>query len=149
MTIRPATPDDVGVLASLEAACFDVPWTEHAISEALADAKYIMLLGEEESHAVAYVIGWSVGDEAELARVGVLTSWRGRGWGEAVTRALMQQLHERRVKAVFLEVRVSNQTAQRLYQRCGFKRVGLRPKYYADGEDAVVMRAQSEPERSE
>ena len=144
MTIRTAAPEDIEVLASLEAVCFDEPWTERALAEALHDAKYLILISEIDSGVVAYAIGWNVGVEAELARVGVLPSWRGKGWGEGITIALLQGFQNLDVREVFLEVRVSNTTAQRLYERCGFERIGLRRNYYADGEDAVVMRSNIE-----
>ena len=38
-----------------------------------------------------------------------------------------------------LEVRASNFGAQQLYEQLGFKKVGLRRRYYANGEDAILM----------
>jgi ribosomal-protein-alanine N-acetyltransferase len=144
MTIRTASPADAGVLAALEAACFGEPWTQAALSSALCDEKYLILVGEIEAGAekiaVGYIAGWSVGDEAELARVAVIAARRGAGLGELLLRAFIEQTRSRRVREIFLEVRVGNQIAKRLYERCGFETVGRRPQYYADGEDALVMR---------
>lgn len=42
-------------------------------------------------------------------------------------------------ESVLLEVRASNKPAQRLYASLGFERVGVRKRYYGDGEDAVLM----------
>lgn len=139
LTIHRALPSDSGVLAELEAACFDEPWTARAVMDALCDPKYSVVLAASEGEFVAYALGWSVGDEAELARVGVLPQWRGRGFGEQVLRALVQNFRDREVQEVFLEVRAGNARAQRLYERCGFERIGVRRKYYSDGEDAIVM----------
>ncbi len=47
---------------------------------------------------------------------------------------------------VLLEVRQSNETAQRLYTRHGFVPIGRRRRYYqAPPEDAVVMRLTLRP----
>ena len=44
------------------------------------------------------------------------------------------------MRFITLEVRASNSAALQLYESGGFKRVGVRPRYYAnDGEDAVIM----------
>ena len=41
---------------------------------------------------------------------------------------------------VTLEVRLSNLPARRLYEKYGFRPVGIRPRYYSDnGEDALIM----------
>jgi ribosomal-protein-alanine N-acetyltransferase len=39
-----------------------------------------------------------------------------------------------------LEVAAENSAALGLYRALGFSRVGRRPRYYADGGDAVVLR---------
>ena len=41
---------------------------------------------------------------------------------------------------MFLEVRASNRAAQQSYKKYGFIQLSRRPNYYADGEDAVIMR---------
>jgi ribosomal-protein-alanine N-acetyltransferase len=43
------------------------------------------------------------------------------------------------VQTVMLEVRASNHGAQQLYEQLGFEEVGLRRKYYPNGEDAILM----------
>jgi ribosomal-protein-alanine N-acetyltransferase len=53
---------------------------------------------------------------------------------------MIEVARSRACRVVTLEVRRSNQAAQRLYQRFGFRSVGVRPYYYTDDqEDAVVM----------
>ena len=113
----------------------------------MGDDKYIILLALYEKsplavNAFGYAIGWNVGEEAELARVGVHPSLRGQGFGQKITCALLKAFQVRKVKIVFLEVRESNLAAQKLYARCGFAPVGERINYYADGETAMIMRAE-------
>ena len=60
----------------------------------------------------------------------------GQGIGSALLWAAENSLATARVR---LTVRVSNQRAIQLYKRAGYGRVGVRSRYYADGEDGWVM----------
>ena len=141
MEIFSATPDDASVFAALECQSFAEPWKGSTLDAALRDEKYIFLLARENETVIAYAIGWNVGEEAELARIGVLPSWRGQGIGELLTHAILKAFRERDIRSVFLEVRESNLAARKLYEKCGFAEVGKRADYYADGETAIVLRA--------
>ena len=85
-------------------------------------------------------VGWNVGDEAEIARLGVVESQRGRGIGLRLVEQGLREFKARGVASVFLEVRASNTVAIRLYERAGFEEIARRPNYYADGEEARVMK---------
>jgi N6-L-threonylcarbamoyladenine synthase len=84
------------------------------------------------------VIGWlearRVASELYVLGVGVDPAWRRRGVATALVRACLL-----RASLVHLEVRASNAAARRLYAGLGFDEVGLRPRYYADGDDAVLL----------
>lgn len=78
--------------------------------------------------------------EAELLRIAVLPEARGQGLGRDLLRACQDHLGREDIHTLHLEVRVSNAPARKLYQALGWKETGLRPKYYRDGEDAVLYR---------
>jgi len=100
---------------------------------------------EEEGEAsrepiVGFVGIWLMPDEAHIVTIAVRESHRGRGIGELLLIAAIElaTLDDRDI--VTLEVRASNQAAQALYEKYGFKRVGVRQRYYSDNhEDAVIM----------
>ncbi len=77
--------------------------------------------------------------EAELLRIAVDPAHLGQGWGRSLLEACQEALAAERMPSLFLEVRVSNAAAIRLYQACGWKRCGLRSGYYPDGEDAALF----------
>ncbi len=82
---------------------------------------------------------WAVAaDEAELLRIAVDPGDRRRGRGRALLRASERDLGEAGVRRLHLEVRVSNAAARALYEAEGWREAGLRPRYYRDGEDAVL-----------
>ncbi len=64
---------------------------------------------------------------------------RGRGVGTTLVNLFIDRFHRKGIRRVNLEVRVSNNTAIRLYERLGFERRKIIPGYYADGEDAFLM----------
>jgi ribosomal-protein-alanine N-acetyltransferase len=66
--------------------------------------------------------------------------WRRKGIGAQMVRALLQMARPLGARQATLEVRLSNLAARRLYEKFGFRPVGIRPRYYSDdGEDALIM----------
>jgi ribosomal-protein-alanine N-acetyltransferase len=91
------------------------------------------------------VIGFAVlvlvADQAELHNIAIHPDRQGQGLGGTFLRALIQSAPAA-IKAFYLEVRVTNYRALRLYQSLGFAEIGRRPDYYSNNfgrEDAVVM----------
>ena len=81
-----------------------------------------------------------VPDESDITKISVRQDQRRKGIGRALLKALQEKMPEHGVRKIFLEVRVSNAPAVRLYESCGFEQVGERKKYYSDPvEDALVM----------
>lgn len=87
---------------------------------------------------------WQILDEAHVTTIGVHPDFRGHGLGELLFVALIDEAIRRDVGWLTLEVRVSNHTAQRLYEKYGFTVQGRRPRYYSDNnEDAYIMWSES------
>lgn len=87
----------------------------------------------------AYLLAWQVADEIELLQLVVRASARRAGLGGALLDRLCAVAREGGVMAVHLEVRASNVPALALYRSRGFREVARRPRYYADGEDALLL----------
>lgn len=95
-------------------------------------------------HLAGFAGMWSVYDEAHVTTIGVDPIYRGRGFGEVLLMALFCEAIRRGAAWVTLEVRVSNDVAQRLYRKYGMTVQMVRRRYYSDnGEDAYVMWSQS------
>ena len=94
----------------------------------------------QDAFIAGYAGVWFQGDDAHITEIAVRQSLRGRGIGELLLIGTIQAGLEHGSSAVTLEVRASNFIAQRLYQKYGFKSMGLRKAYYSDNrEDAVIM----------
>lgn len=87
-----------------------------------------------------YVSVWYQREEAHITEIAVREKLRGRGIGELLLIGSLRAAVENGSEVMTLEVRVSNFIAQRLYEKYGFKSVGMRKAYYSDNrEDAVIM----------
>ena len=83
---------------------------------------------------------WLMVDEAHITTIAVRPQFRGRGLGEMLLVALTEIALDINARWLTLEVRVSNEIAQALYRKYGFKPAGVRQRYYSDNqEDALIM----------
>ena len=97
-------------------------------------------VGGDEGKALRLWVLLVRGDKAHISTLVVAQRWRGRGLGELLLLALIDQAIAKNAALVTLEVRGSNKTAQALYTKYGLKVVGRRKLYYADNqEDALIM----------
>lgn len=135
------TADDIDAVLEIERASFTTPWSRAAFAAEVADndlAYY--LVGEADGAVVGYAGVWIILDEAHVTNIAVLPAYRGQGLGEQLLTALMAYAKKRGALSMTLEVRVSNEGAQRLYRRLGFMPRGIRKQYYSDTkEDALIM----------
>ena len=83
---------------------------------------------------------WLMVDEGHIITFAVHPDWRRQKIGERLLLAFLDLARDRGAHEATLEVRLSNLPARRLYEKFGFRPVGLRPRYYSDnGEDALIM----------
>jgi ribosomal-protein-alanine N-acetyltransferase len=129
--ISPMTEKDIQAVVEIENLSFKFPKPESVFRE--DEHKY--LVAKEEGKVVGYIGIERILDEVHIINMAVHPDYRGKGIGK---RLMQHVLNDEEV--FFLEVRVSNETAQKVYERFGFKVISLRKGYYADGEDAYVMR---------
>lgn len=117
-----------------------VPWMEAKNKGGLSERVRRLFRPGEDISLVGYGGFWILVDEAHICTIAIRPEWQGRGLGELLLLALMEQAMKRDAQVVTLEVRISNLKAQNLYLKCGFKTVGKRKGYYSDNhEDALIM----------
>ena len=146
--IRRMTVDDVDAVHAIESATFARPWKrEDFVKEMTQNHCARYLVAEKEGQVVGFAGAWIVLDEAHITNIAVLASLRGQGIGRLLTAGLLQYAANLGVVYTTLEVRRSNEIAQKLYQSLGFEYVGVRKRYYEDnGEDAFLYCCQHMPE---
>ena len=123
---------DLKAVVEIEKLSFSNPKAESIFKE--DEHKY--LVAKNDNKLLGYIGIEEIDREKHIINMAVHPEERGRGIGKKLMDSV---LNERDV--FFLEVRVSNQIAQKLYGKYGFKIVGTRKSYYSDnGEDAYIMR---------
>lgn len=138
---------DLTAVMAIEKEAFSSPWTLATFAGLLGRESTRLWVAESEGRVVGYAVVWVVADQAELGDIAVRSDQRCRGIGTALLLTAIDEMRAMRVRELFLEVRVSNEGAQRLYARHGFEIVGRRPGYYSSPrEDALVLRL-SVPDR--
>jgi [ribosomal protein S18]-alanine N-acetyltransferase len=125
----------------IERRSFRTPWPAHAYRTELETNRLATyLVARIEGRLVGYAGMWVMVDEAHITTFAVDPDFRRRRIGERLLLALLDLARSRRAREATLEVRLSNLPARRLYEKYGFRPVGLRPRYYSDdNEDALIM----------
>ncbi|HJV45464.1 MAG TPA: ribosomal protein S18-alanine N-acetyltransferase [Bacillota bacterium] len=135
------TLDDLDGISKIEKSSFSVPWsTKSFVNELTSNHFAYYLVLEINGKLAGYGGMWIIVDEAHITNIAISPTFRGKKWGEKLLAAMIVHASRMGAVAMTLEVRVSNMIAQRLYQKFGFDKTGIRPKYYSDnGEDALIM----------
>ncbi len=123
----------------MEKLCFGEdawPWIDILAALVIPDTVRLVVEGEDE------LAGFVIGDRRRrqnlgwIASIAVHPDYRRKGFGTRLLHACEHELDSARVR---LSLRRSNEPALRLYRREGYERVNIWPKYYRNGEDAIVM----------
>ncbi len=139
--IRVLRESDLPVVLEIENEAYSVPWSESTFRSLLMRTDTDLVAAECEGELAGYAVCWFIVDQGELGNVAVSSMWRRQGVGEKLVEAVLERARRRSAREVFLEVRRTNLTAQRLYRRLGFREIGVRKNYYVrPTEDALVMR---------
>ena len=145
ITIEFMKRDDVDQALSIEQASFSQPWSRNLFVSEFRSPGVSTLLVALQSDApsrvvMGYVVYWLVEDEMHILNLAVASAFRRRGIARNLVLAALRRGYAKGAKRAFLEVRVSNAPAQKLYSSLGFFGSFLRRNYY-DGpvEDALIM----------
>lgn len=132
-------------LALLEKQCFSTPWSENALKAELEKENSRFFVAITKNEVSGYVGANNVLGELYIDNIAVFYNYRGFGIGEALLRHLIDVAKSENCSLITLEVRVSNTPARNLYEKLGFKNVGLRKNFYEQPkEDAVIYTKYSE-----
>ncbi len=163
--IEPMTVGHLDGVMEIENVAHPSPWPasayRHELEQNNLSHYFVLLAGGEESAGpsglrerlrhwlgsrppsrplVAYGGFWMMVGEAHISTIAVHPAWRGKGLGELMLLAMIEEAARLDATLVTLEVRISNTTAQQLYEKYSFEYVGRRKRYYRDNkEDAHIM----------
>jgi ribosomal-protein-alanine N-acetyltransferase len=135
--IARAGPAHCFVLAAIHAAAFPggEAWGVAMLAAQLGQPGVFGLLDEAGGMILVRVAA----DEAEILTLAVAPEARRAGLGRALLDAACAAARQGGATRLFLEVAATNAAARGLYGAAGFRQIGLRRRYYADGTDALMM----------
>jgi ribosomal-protein-alanine N-acetyltransferase len=135
---RVAQEHDAPEIAAVERAAAPVPWAEDEVRSTLrSPSTMAWVIGDP---VAGHLLTSCVAEEAEILTIAVHPDRRRAGLARALLRIAEEAWRDRGVTAAWLEVRLDNVGAQRLYESRGWVAAGVRRGYYSDGTDARVMR---------
>ena len=133
--------DDLDQVLEIEEESFSVPWTANGFFTFLIREDALFLVSEDDKGINGYIGLICAPPEGDITNVAVKASERNKGIGKELVSGMISRAHERGVDDIFLEVRVSNTPAIRLYEAYGFENAGIRKNYYErPTEDAFIMK---------
>lgn len=139
--IRPAVAGDLAAIADIEFQSFSNPWQPDTFLSLLKQERAKVLVAEDAgAGVVGFTVLWWVLDQAELANLAVREDHKRRGIGSVLLDQAIAHAESQGVESLFLEVRMSNESAYRLYSNRGFTQISVRKDYYQKPrEDARIL----------
>lgn len=139
--VTPARRSDLNQIMEIEHLSFSNPWPRQVFREEFDnELSFVKVLRDRDSdRVIAFINYWLVHDEIHLLNIATHPDWRRRKLARRLIAHLLRVAKARRSRLITLEVRRSNHPAINLYDDLGFLPVGIRPRYYENNEDAIVM----------
>ena len=132
----------IEILADIDGACFDTPWT---ISQWRSEVEnqdnhvYLIASDEELLYPVGFMTYGKAGDDLELKKIAVLAAHRRSNIASLAIKKMLSDARLMDIHNVLVEVAVTNLAAIRLYEKHAFYKIHVRKKYYNNLVDAIVM----------
>lgn len=139
--IVPMTRDMLGEVLELEEICFGDPWSRESFTSSLENgAMSFFAAVSGDGNVLGYAGIAAVCDESELLNIAVSPTSRRLGIATALLTHALDTAWGKGCSVMYLEVRESNLSARALYEKTGFRPVGIRKNYYTSPrENAVIM----------
>lgn len=142
LTFEPMRLCDLQEVLKIENECFEDPWSEtyYALSLKRPRSYEHFYVARRENTIVGYIVFSILHEEAHILNLAVPVAYRRQGIGKHLLASALKMIRAYDGREVFLEVAVSNLSAQYLYRQFGFRICGIRKNYYGRYKDAYVFR---------
>lgn len=140
LRFEPLEASHIAAILEIEQVINTAPWSEKSFRNELTHPHGVFLAAIGDGRIVGYGGFWMVVDEAHITTIAIAPEQQGKGIGKKLMIELLTRAKSRQMTCSTLEVRASNETAIRLYERLGYVTTARRKSYYPDNrEDAIVM----------
>ena len=133
---------DLDQVYDLECRSYEFPWSRNILKDCLLN-KYDFYIASYNNKIIGYVISKISAHESHILNLTIDQDYRGNGIASELIEMIIAKCHVLGSKMIFLETRVTNKPAKKLYEKYNFHTIGIRKGYYktsAGREDAVVYR---------
>jgi ribosomal-protein-alanine N-acetyltransferase len=134
-----AGPADIDAIHRLEVAAFPAPWRREFFESELQASGRLCLTARRGGLLVGYLFAMWFFDEMHVNKIAVEEHVRRQGIACELMQRCIAFGRGHGIRTISLEVRKSNRGAQEFYEQLDFEALYARPRYYPDGETAVVM----------
>ncbi len=138
--IEKMKPIHLSAVLAIEKKSFPQPWSLSLFMSEFTNRLATYLILRMKRKVIGYIGYWYLFEEAHITTFAIHPDYRRQGLGKQLLKHALNLILNQGCQEVFLEVRISNFPAQNLYHSLGFTSVGIRKKYYSDGEDAIIMK---------
>ena len=141
-TYRLATESDLQQIYDIEQEVMPVPWSMKSFQDAYSSECSMIVVAADDYRIYGFSVLYITSPEAELPDIVIDKDYQGKGIGKTLLERTIQEAKSQGVDTIFLEVRVSNKVARKLYDSFGFEEIGTRKYFYSNPvEDAICMSA--------
>lgn len=130
INIRNMTLDDIESVFEIEKSIFSIPWSKKSFESSISSKDTIYIVTTIDEKIVGYLGIYILGDQSDISNVCVHKDYRRMHIAEVMLSYIFDRAKSNNVKEITLEVRESNVAAISLYEKMGFKEIGIRKNYY-------------------
>ncbi len=140
VTIRQMYPTDIPEVVNIERTIFTTPWSETSFLQEINNLYSIKKVAVLNNTTIGYVCANHILNESHILNLAVHPEFRRCGIATKLVKEVLKELKEKGCDFVYLEVRGSNLSAKKFYEKLGFIIVALRKDYYIlPREDAIIL----------
>ena len=140
VSYRPLDAQRAADVAQLEQLAMGTDaWSDKLVADELGQRNRTWWVAEADNELVGYAGGLVIDADLQILKVAVAPEWRRHGIARELIARIAEDARNLGAETCSLEVRESNENAQEFYRAIGLEDVGVRPRYYSDGEGALIM----------
>ena len=132
--------EDLPEILAIETNSFKTPWSETLFRNELYKTISLTRVAKIDGKIVGYLCANVIIDEGHILNLAVHKEYRGLGIASFMIKEALDIMKNDNCRSIFLEVRVSNEEARKMYEKFGFTLLATRKNYYLSPvEDALIM----------
>lgn len=130
LVISVAKEIEIDDISKISINSFSDPWSRSSIKSEIDNDNTYFVVAKQNNKIIGYASMWVMLDHCEISSLSTHIDFRKIGIGKKLVENLIEFAKSEDVEYISLEVRESNHNAIRLYENCGFKRIGIRKNFY-------------------